>query len=680
MNGWKVSLVMAIVGVVGCHGLDVPSFQLTDLSWSAFQFHADSDSEDEFKTTVESPLIGSYNSIAGLHVIVLEGVGLVTGLDRTGDDPPPSMYRTLLLEDMKKRGIHQPNSILRSPSTALVIVRAYLPPLIKKGDSFDVEVRMPGGGEATSLNGGWLMETYLSEQAIVPGRGLLQGHVFAKAKGPVLISTGEGDKASLAGVLRRGRVLGGGIALKERALALYVRNDYRSIRNARRIADKIGERFHHYNEYGLKQPLAEAKTDQKVQLLVHPTYADNFPRYLQVVRSIPFRETDVALRVRMQRLQEELANPATAERSAVRLEAIGASAIPILKTGLQSPSLEVRFHAACGLAYMGDSSGLDDLASAARVEPAFRVYALAAMAALDEPETHMKLRELMNESSAETRYGAFRALWTLDKRDPFIYGKLLNDQFKLHTLQTEGPPMVHLTHRQRAEVVLFGADQEVYTPLTVRAGAKILVTAAAGSETVTVSKFAVDEPDQRKQVSTRLADIITACAELGASYPDVVQMLAQAGKQHNLAGEIAIDALPKSGRTYYRDNASDGETQRRKARIGRPNLAPNLFPQGGDSSDDAEETPRLTPSDDALSAELDGVLEDGDLGDKSEPPASNRPKPTDGSDMKSNETAAATHSGHQFANLLDRGHHKDGDTSPDKQKEKAADPLKWDQE
>lgn len=53
-------------------------------------------------------------------------------------------------------------------------------------------------------------------------------------------------------------------------------------------------------------------------------------------------------------------------------------------------------------------------------EPKFRTYALAALAALDQPSSHMKLRSLMDEPAIEVRYGAFNALRTLDSHDPFL--------------------------------------------------------------------------------------------------------------------------------------------------------------------------------------------------------------------------------------------------------------------
>ena len=82
----------------------------------------------------------------------------------------------------------------------------------------------------------------------------------------------------------------------------------------------------------------------------------------------------------------------------------------------------------------------------------------------------MKLRELLDVDSSETRYGAFRALTTLDKNDPFVRGRERIRTFRLHVLATGGPPMVHMTNEKKAEIVVFGTDQELRTPLFARAG------------------------------------------------------------------------------------------------------------------------------------------------------------------------------------------------------------------
>jgi flagellar basal body P-ring protein FlgI len=555
---------------------------------------ATDDDDKRFETKIDTPMIGDYTTFSGLQPVVLEGVGLVVGLNGTGGDPAPTFYRTELLGELKRRGIPNPNKILQSPNTALVLVRAYLPPLMKKGETLDLEVRLPESSDAVSLTGGWLMETYLHEQAFVPNRPTpLVGHAYARAHGAILTAGIGSDAANSPELVKRGRVLGGATVLKERELALYLRHDFRSIRNSQRLTDVIGRRFHDFDEYGIKKPMAKAKTDQKIVLSVHPRYKDNYPRYLQVIRHMAFRETPVGARVRMQKLEDEILNADRAEECSLELEAIGKEAIPALKQALTSPVLEVRFHAATALAYLGESDGLPALVEAARKERAFRVFALAAITTMDDAEAHLALRELMSEPGAETKYGAFRALWTLDKKDPFIRGATLGirtedgertvsraGEYTLHALQTNGEPMVHALTRTRPEIVLFGANQELRPPMYLSAGRHIIVTSQPGSNTVSLAKFQVGQPDQRREVSLQVVDVIRAADELGATYPDVVQMLADASHQKNLPTRLAIDELPEGGRVYYRPGSgSEFPAKKRKAKVGRDNMTPNLFPE-----------------------------------------------------------------------------------------------------
>lgn len=601
-NPWRWWIATALLLAAGW-----TIVSLGALTPTVLQAAADDDDEDKpkdkYSTELKTPLVGDYTNFAGLEPTPLEGVGLVVGLPGTGGDPAPSMYRTAMLEELKRRNVPNPNRLLESPDTALVIVRAYLPPLLKKGEALDVEVIAPESAEVTSLAGGWLLETYLTEQAFVPGRGMLKGHNYAKAEGPIMVAgiamtnSGKASDPAKAALLQRGRILGGATVLKERELVMQLRHEFRSVRNSARIATAIGQRFHDFDEHGIKKPMAEAKTDQKLVLDVHPRYKDNYPRYLQVIRHIAFRENQVAQRVRMQKLHDELLTAETSDRAALQLEAIGKDSIPLLKVGLKSPLAEVRFHSAIALAYLEDPSGLKDLQEAARNERAFRVFALAAMSTVDEAESHLLLRELMNENSAETRYGAFRALWTLDKNDPFIRGERMSRPesdkteltrhekratWMLHVLETSGDPMVHTTFRTRPEIVLFGKDQKFIPPLVLSAGRGVMITAKAGDPKVSVVRFRPNQEDERREVSMNVADVIRACDELGTTYPDVVSMLTQASEQRNLEGRLESDALPQSGRTYARpsQDAKPGT----KAKVGREHLAPNIFPRTEEES------------------------------------------------------------------------------------------------
>jgi hypothetical protein len=237
----------------------------------------------------------------------------------------------------------------------------------------------------------------------------------------------------------------------------------------------------------------------------------------------------------------------------MRLEAVGNDeARAILKQGAKSVDPEVRFYAAEALAYLDETAAVDVLADVARNEPAFRVNALAALSAMDDVMAYDALRALLEVRSAETRYGAFRALWAMNEHDPFLRDENLNNRFHYHLLEVPGPDMVHVTRSHRPEVVLFGKDQRFQTPLMLDAGKSILVNGQADGK-ITVSRFAAGAEPQQQVVSTRVDDVIRAIVALGGTYPDVVQALQQAKSDGSLLGRFEVDALPEAGRRYDRD-------------------------------------------------------------------------------------------------------------------------------
>ncbi len=104
-------------------GLILGMLVLSLTGCSKFNLRSQSpDKDDKPAEKKEDLFIGDQVTVAGLHPIQIEGVGLITGLNGTGEDPPPSMYRTMIYDDMRKRGIQNPNRLLQSPNTALVLV------------------------------------------------------------------------------------------------------------------------------------------------------------------------------------------------------------------------------------------------------------------------------------------------------------------------------------------------------------------------------------------------------------------------------------------------------------------------------------------------------------------------------------------------------------------------------
>ncbi|SFI82625.1 flagellar basal body P-ring protein FlgI [Planctomicrobium piriforme] len=566
----------------GCHEFDLfPFYDKEQAQEKARQSNVRSALRGE---DGHSRFVGEYIKIGDNGYIKVQGVGLVDRLDGTGEDPPASHLRTMLLEDLRRHEVKDPQKYISSANTALVVVTAYIPPICKKGDTIDVEITLPDGSESVSLAGGWLMPCYLKEMALMKGE-LHEGKEIVMASGPVLIDAlGEQTSVS-ASALRRGRIPGGAKYVgDDRILTVAIKNEYRTVRMSKLLAERIGRRFHDYDEHGIRRPLAEAKTNARLEMSVHERYRDNYPRYLQCIRSMWLTESPVEKHMRMQELAEQVKFGPAAEEAALRLEAIGPEAIPTLKTGLTSPDLEARFHSGVALAYLGNTDGVPALEEAAAKEPAFRVFALAALSALPDGSAGESLRNLMNLESIETRYGAFRAFSTMSPNDPFIKGVQMDGHFSLHPVESTGHPLVHITRFKKAEVVVFKDDQEFLTPLVLRAGNRVIVQGTAHDHRVTVKRIAPGEQVQEKVVSSQVVDVISAASQLGATYPDIVEMLVQAERQHNLQGHLAIDELPQPGRVYERPRGGQSIPESVKIKsvsegvtVGSEGVSPNLF-------------------------------------------------------------------------------------------------------
>jgi flagellar basal body P-ring protein FlgI len=493
-------------------------------------------------------LVGDFAVPYGMHPVKVESIALVTNLPGTGSDPEPGGPRDELLSEMRAYGVDHPAKVLSSGTSSLVLVRGYLRPGIQEGDHFDVEVRVPSRSGTTSLRGGWLMETRMSEMAVLKGT-LHEGSVLAKAHGPLMVDPSAERKDDNHVAAGRALVLGGGRVLKSRPLALVLKPDHRSIAVSSQIGAVVNRRFHTYVG-GTKKGVANPKDDQHVELIVHPRYKDNVERYMQVLRAIALKESASQQMARLGLLERQLLDPITAATAALRLEAIGKEGVSVLKAGIKSADPEVRFYAAEALAYLDDKEAAAPLAEAARDVPAFRAYALAALSAMDDFAAYEGLRGLLDLPSNETRYGAFRALWAMNEQDPLVRGERLSDQFSYHVLDTMGPPLVHVTRSYRPEVVLFGHDQRLQTPFVIEAGKDIIITGK--DDRVTAARFSANEPDQKRVVSTKVDECIRAIVELGGAYPDVVQALQQAKSKGALASRFAIDAVPSGGRRYDR--------------------------------------------------------------------------------------------------------------------------------
>ncbi len=548
-------LVLLLVLASGCNRLSTP--------WGAGK-------AKKKKTPAKNPYrvsyVRDYAYPYNMHLVAIEGFGLVCGLRGNGAPEPPGTDRDMILRDLQKANVDRPNELLDSLDTAVVRLSATLLPGVLQGDRFDVTVNVKPGSEVKSLRGGYLFRTTLKEMGVeLSTNALRQGTPLGDVGGPVMLSPSIGSQSNPM-ELTYGKILGGGVARKDRPLYLTMKEEHVSEYNTKRIADQINKRF--YTKLGGKtEGVAKAKTDTVVELRVHPTYKDNMERYMQVLLSVVCYETNEQRAKRLDELKRAIRDPKTAQDAALKLEALGKPGIETLVTGMKSSNPEIRFYCAESLAYLDVVQAVKPLAEIARTEPAFRIRALGALSSMkSDLEAESVLRDMLNENSAETRYGAFRALWLRNPYDLAIRGETLGSlegasQFNYHVLNTTGAPMIHATYSKHPELVLFGSDIHLMPNFILDAGTSILVTCTNGTDEVKVSRLG---SIQSRMVTTRLDEIVKAIVDLGGTYPDVVQMLLEAQAQKALPCKVEIDKLPQGGRLYTRTVEEDVVEEEKK--------------------------------------------------------------------------------------------------------------------
>ncbi len=497
-------------------------------------------------------------TIGNAEPLHLGGVGLVTGLDGTGGDCPNNSYRNLLEDQLRKAGNHNVKEILSSPGNAMVVVTAQVPPGTREGEAFDIEVSLPPGSKATSLRGGVLQHCKLFTYAqasrlrsdLNGSSELVLGHAVASAEGPLLAGMGI-DKDADESRLKKARIWNGGHSKITASLRIVLNSDKQQASLAGLIANRLNETYHGAFGPGSKMEVAVAHDNVGIDLNVPPRYRYNLPHFLRVVLATPLHvpgDTVGEGAGYKQRLAADLLDPNRTVSAALRLEALGDSSATALKAGLKSDNVKVRFSAAEALAYLGNSAGVDELGTIIVQQPFLRAYGLTALASLNHKAGNAKLRDILTGplNNDEVRYGAFRALRTVDDRDEAVAGILLNDAFWLHHVAPRAEPFIHISSTKRPEIVIFGGAAKLAVPFGLRAGDFCVTATENDVDHCLVSYVALHAgTPERRECPLTVDDVLRTLAEMGASYPEALEILQQADLSKCLSSRLRADALPQ---------------------------------------------------------------------------------------------------------------------------------------
>ncbi|MBQ7156134.1 MAG: flagellar basal body P-ring protein FlgI [Synergistaceae bacterium] len=159
----------------------------------------------DFSRVNPSVRIKDITEVEGARSNQLTGIGLVTGLNGTGDNS--QMAVQMMRNMMRNFGVTLDARSVRTRNIAVVSLTATLPPYVRNGQNIDVNVSTMGN--ASSLQGGMLIQSPLRAA---------DGKVYAVAQGPVIVggSSAQGAGASRTqNIPTAGRVPGGAIVERE---------------------------------------------------------------------------------------------------------------------------------------------------------------------------------------------------------------------------------------------------------------------------------------------------------------------------------------------------------------------------------------------------------------------------------------------------------------------------------
>lgn len=504
--------------------------------------------------------VGIGTEPVGLQPLLVVGVGAVNSLPGTGGAPDPSEFRDLLIDDMKRHDVPSCEAFLEQDSTALVQVEALIPPGARRGDRVDARVSCPADARATDLASGWLLDCRQHQNlrvrgGAIKGPSLRKGECMSITTGPVTTVAAYQNSTDLGDQLT-GRIIGGGQVQQDRKIGLAIRKQFVHHKIASAIADSISDRFFFFDG-NTREGIATATTESSIDLEVPPRYRNSVDRLIAVIDRIAVSPRKRQSQAYLQSLGVRMDKAETSGDAALKLEALGESAVPILLEKLESDNQEIRFHAADSLAYLDRYEAIEVLIQTIQDEPSMRAPAFFALRDMNDPRVDDALVPLLGVASIETRYGAFVTL-RLRRKLPSKATTTQLGSFVMHQIPNQSDQTasaVIASIHDECEFVILSNEVPVKISTFIR-DKRGLVIKPVGENRLAVQRYTVGAPDRQAECESNVKGLIESLARVGLSYGEVITILQRVKSEGAIEAQFAIDPLPKTKRTYYRDEAA----------------------------------------------------------------------------------------------------------------------------
>jgi len=438
--------------------------------------------------------VGEYAVLSGARNVHVSGYGLVIGLGSRGDNGVPPEIERYLVGEISRSGIGfyrtgtellSPLAIVRGRDTAVAIVSGVIPPFAPAGTRFDLKVDALPNTDTSTLDGGHLMEAKLyltlDGMAMPAGGSLLVAH-HDPMRGDLFLNPFlDPGKSEDVFKFREGWSLNGGVVTKSMDIRLELRQpDWnRAVQIARAINTRFDSSTPARAPYrggppttdlrftGSGQP-ARAVDNRVVEVRVPLHYRDEYPHFLELVMSLPLARGTGVWEARAEELIRYMESPGgDCPNTALVLEAMGRTILPVLKHAYASPSESTSYYCAVTGLRLGDSTALPVVIfHAMKSDSPFRMMAIEELSGYPlEPDARITLENLLDDDKDLVRITAYEGLMkigrTLRVQRTGVADAVGRVRFFVDVVQTRGKFMVYATQSGQPRVALFGQGMAV---------------------------------------------------------------------------------------------------------------------------------------------------------------------------------------------------------------------------
>ncbi len=484
-------------------------------------------------------LIGEVVSSLGMSASQYDSYALAVGLPGTGGIVRPGLQRDLMLDEMRIRETEKPEAYLDDPSTALVKLKAIANPCDIKGDTLDVFVETSTECNATNLTEGYVLESRLSEMAMLKGK-MHTSEPKAIASGEVVILpttfTRQAEMTPLTGI-----IIGGAKLKKDLPIGLRIEAEFRHVIVTKAIEKAINSRYF-FKDSNRQKLVAEGASDWFVAISTVPKYKHDPAHFMSVIKCTGFGESTEEQQERLIGCRKLLANPATSRRAAAELEAIGNDAAKqTLIGGIASSDKEVRFYSAYSLAYLDSKESVPALLELAQTTPAARALCLIGLVVNEDSSAREALEQLLQEPDPDLRFGAFEAIRMRNPTDMTVNGEVIGKNFSFVQVPSS-IPLLTVSLQKQKEVILFGNSTTV-TLVAPLSPTQLLSLSPTEEGQIKLTKRHGSGEAHNAIVSSDVVSILRGLGIIRANYNDVVHTLNLLALNQSLASPVSMNPL-----------------------------------------------------------------------------------------------------------------------------------------